>query len=309
MIRTRDPAVLEKCDVVVDVGAVYDPAGHRYDHHQREFNDTMHELGCVTRLSSAGLVYRHFGREVVSRIAEATLDGDVGSRDNGALYNKVYKCFIEHIDGIDNGIEHFNSGTRNYEMSTSLPSRVARLNAPWNVPSGPADANMRFAAAVALVGSELAASVEGYAWHWWPARAVVAAALVAAEGVDPSGQILLLSQRCPWQSHLFELEAERAAAQEACVAGIAKYVVYEDDDVGWRVQAVPEHEGSFSSRLPLPEAWRGKRGESLATVSGIEGCVFVHVSGFIGGHETREGALAMAKKALGSDACGQTKSV
>ena len=33
--RTRDPKVLEQCDVVVDVGGVYDPDTHRYDHHQR----------------------------------------------------------------------------------------------------------------------------------------------------------------------------------------------------------------------------------------------------------------------------------
>jgi len=33
--RTRDPGELAKCDVVVDVGAVYNPENHRYDHHQR----------------------------------------------------------------------------------------------------------------------------------------------------------------------------------------------------------------------------------------------------------------------------------
>lgn len=32
--RTRDYAVLETMDVVVDVGGVYDPDKHRYDHHQ-----------------------------------------------------------------------------------------------------------------------------------------------------------------------------------------------------------------------------------------------------------------------------------
>ena len=33
--RTRDPTQLATCDVVVDVGGVYDPTKHRYDHHQR----------------------------------------------------------------------------------------------------------------------------------------------------------------------------------------------------------------------------------------------------------------------------------
>ena len=34
--------------------------------------------------------------------------------------------------------------------------------------------------------------------------------------------------------------------------------------------------------------------------SGLPGIKFVHASGFIGGHETREGAIAMAKKTLAS---------
>jgi uncharacterized UPF0160 family protein len=34
LIRTRDATKLADCDIVVDVGGVYDPATHRYDHHQ-----------------------------------------------------------------------------------------------------------------------------------------------------------------------------------------------------------------------------------------------------------------------------------
>ena len=37
IVRTRNPEELAKCDVVVDVGGVYDPEKHRYDHHQRYF--------------------------------------------------------------------------------------------------------------------------------------------------------------------------------------------------------------------------------------------------------------------------------
>lgn len=51
-------------------------------------------------------------------------------------------------------------------------------------------------------------------------------------------------------------------------------------------------------RLPLPEPWRGLRDEALDRVSGIPGCVFVHASGFIGGHCTREGALSLARATL-----------
>lgn len=55
--RTRDPAVLETCDIVVDVGSVYDESKQRFDHHQRGFTEIFGH-GFVTKLSSAGLVYK-----------------------------------------------------------------------------------------------------------------------------------------------------------------------------------------------------------------------------------------------------------
>ena len=52
-------------------------------------------------------------------------------------------------------------------------------------------------------------------------------------------------------------------------------------------------------KLPLPEAWRGKRGEELATISGIGDIEFVHATGFIGGAKSYESVLRMARFSLG----------
>ncbi len=57
----------------------------------------------------------------------------------------------------------------------------------------------------------------------------------------------------------------------------------------------------IACRLSLPEPWRGLRGVELSNASGIDGCVFVHMSGFIGGNSTYEGALEMAVKTLDSN--------
>lgn len=62
------------------------------------------------------------------------------------------------------------------------------------------------------------------------------------------------------------------------------YIIYPDGTSGaWRVQAVPLTPDSFENRKALPEAWRGLRDEKLSEVSGIDGGIFVHASGFIGG--------------------------
>lgn len=54
----------------------------------------------------------------------------------------------------------------------------------------------------------------------------------------------------------------------------------------------------FESRKPLPVLWRGLEFDKLSEVAGILGCVFVHMSGFIGGNQTYKGALAMARASL-----------
>ena len=41
VVRTRNPELLAKCGIVVDVGAVYDADTNRFDHHQREFTGTL----------------------------------------------------------------------------------------------------------------------------------------------------------------------------------------------------------------------------------------------------------------------------
>ncbi len=89
LIRTRDEAIISQASIVVDVGAVYDPQSLRFDHHQRGFEETFSPHHAV-KLSSAGLIYKHFGRELIAaRFNLAPLDEKVD-----ILYNKMYDDFI-----------------------------------------------------------------------------------------------------------------------------------------------------------------------------------------------------------------------
>jgi uncharacterized UPF0160 family protein len=77
------------------------------------------------------------------------------------------------------------------------------------------------------------------------------------------------------------------------------FVLYEDDrEKKWRLQAVSKTPSSFENRRSMPEPWRGLRDAELSAKCGIPGCVFVHASGFIGGHANYEGALEMARRSL-----------
>lgn len=293
IVRTRNPTVLGGCKVVVDVGGVFDAAALRFDHHQRGFTETFSESKAVIKLSSAGLVYKHFGREIIETVAQGCgmqLEADMVER----MFHKVYEGFIEHIDGIDNGQDAF-SGDKIYNVSTHLSARVGSLNPAWNEEQSTEHEMRQFAEAVALTTLEFAEHVGGLLTVWLPARAVVERGVAGRMQVDASGAIVRVDTSCPWKSHLYQLEAE---GKDGLAVGQVKYVLYEDSGGSWRVQCVPVDEASFQSRHPLPEKVRGVRDDALSALWGIPGCIFVHASGFIGGNKTYEGALEMARRSL-----------
>ncbi|KAM7494389.1 hypothetical protein LguiB_028998 [Lonicera macranthoides] len=290
IVRTRDPKVLETLDAVLDVGGVYDPSQDRYDHHQKGFGEVFGH-GFNTKLSSAGLVYKHFGSEIIAK----ELQLDEGHPDVHKLFLAVYKSFMEAIDAIDNGINQYDTDQPpRYVNNTHLSSRVGKFNLDWIEPDqSPEKENEAFHRAMALAGSEFLDSVRFHAKSWLPARSIVMECLAARHTIDPSGEIMVLDKFCPWKLHLFELE------QEMKIEPLIKYVIYQDDrSKNWRVQAVAVAPDRFESRKPLPSQWRGLRDDELSEESGIPGGVFVHMSGFIGGNQSYDGALAMAKAAL-----------
>ncbi|KAG2483936.1 hypothetical protein HYH03_017256 [Edaphochlamys debaryana] len=295
IVRTRDPEVLKDLDIVIDVGGEYDPERLRFDHHQRSFDTKFgHGFDC-TRLSSAGLVYKHYGKEILAALLKWPLDHP----DLDTVYLQVYRTFIEAVDAVDNGVNQFPVGPGTaplYVNNTTLGARVGSLNPRWNQPSDDATLYNQFLKAVELTGTEFAAAVDWVAMGWLPGRRPVAAALAKRTEVHPSGKIMLLEEYCPWKDHLYDLEKEHG------IEGQLLFCVYQDDrDKSYRVQAVSVGPGSFENRRSLPAAWRGVRDDALSELSGIPGCVFVHAGGFIGGNKTREGALEMAVKALEMD--------
>ena len=293
IVRTRDPEVLKGLDVIIDVGGEYDAARHRYDHHQKGFEEVFGSGFNTIKLSSAGLVYKHFGREIV----ESVMPGDVSSEDVSAVYLHVYKTFMQCIDAVDNGVNQYDTDSPPlYTNNTHLSARVGSLNPDWYETTSEDDTMARFRAAMALTGSEFMEALHHAIKSWLPARSYVLKDLKERTAVEASGQIMKLSSFVPWKSHLYELEEELGIQGEG---ETVKYVVYEDDrDGSWRIQAVGVAPGSFTSRKPLPEAWRGLRDAALSEASGVDGCVFVHASGFIGRNKTMEGAMEMARKAL-----------
>jgi len=298
--RSRDLAILEPLTIVIDVAGLYDHGKLRYDHHQRGFFETFDgdsEACCdgpdsatgvfKTKLSASGLVYKHYGREILCILYPQLCD-DRQALD--CVYVKMYKDFMEMIDGNDNGIE-IGDNLR-YKDLTSLPHRVHRLNSSWNAKGGPTE-DERFEKASALCGEEFSDMLAYIVECELPAREIVETALKERDDIHPSGEVIRFSNGgCPWRTHLYDLE------RQLSLETLIKFVLYEDSAGMWRVQAVTVEGTDFTNRLGLLEQWRGVRDDELTSKAGIDGCKFVHASGFIGGNSTYEGALAMALKTI-----------
>ena len=297
VVRSRNPDDLKGLDIVIDVGGVYDHAVKRYDHHQRGYEERFDDgrdgtNGRCTVLSASGLVYRHYGKEVIKQFYPQIDDTDLD-----IAYTKVYDSLLEALDAIDTGVEMVPEGaTALYKDSTGLSRRVGRLNPRWNEVDedgkGPVP-DERFEQAAQLCGEDFLATLTSVVESDIPARALVESALLSRSDVHASGEIIKLeSGGLPWRSHLYELEKVHN------VSPLIKYVLYTDQAGMWRIQAVTIEGKGFQNRLSMPEPWRGVRDEDLSKVTGIEGCIFCHANGFIGGNKSYEGVLKMAKACL-----------
>jgi len=309
VVRSRDPDTLVKCDIVIDVGGVYDHATLRYDHHQRGYDERFAkkakpdgtEVERCTKLSASGLVYRHYGKELIS-----TYYPNLSSELVELTYTKMYNEFMEAIDAIDTGVEPIPSDAKDesgedfqlqYRDSTGLSSRVGRVNPRWNeiddITGQAPEPDARFEAASQMCGEDFMSVLTKIVESDLPARGIVEEAVNTRFECDKSGEIIKLpSGGLPWKSSVYELEHQYK------VDVPIKYCLYTDQAGMWRIQCVSVEGKAFENRLSLPAAWRGVRDEDLSSISGIEGCTFCHAAGFIGGNKCYEGVLKMAQAAL-----------
>ena len=134
ILRTRKPELLAQCHMVVDVGAVFDAETKRFDHHQREFTGVLE--GYNTKLSSAGLVYQHFGRQILREVLAT--EGPPSEEFVEICFTKLYKGFVEHVDAIDNGISVSDEKPRyslNFKLKLPKMIRQKQTNSHQSYPS------------------------------------------------------------------------------------------------------------------------------------------------------------------------------
>lgn len=260
VVRTRNPAQIEQADVALDVGGIYDNSKFRYDHHQREFTE-VHE-GTSVKLAACGLIWRHFGSIVITK-----LHPELDVEQVQTLWQSVDETICRPVDLQDNG-----QGTFKVEGAEAQALTITMMVSSFNQQDiySPAqdEAFMR--------GVEI---LKEYVLNFLRAGANKLQLLKEAEEAvraQLGSKVLVLDKFLPYREAVLKANAEEGG-QFDLVAYPAKGQ--------WNIQTVPVDdtpENFYSQRISLPERLWGLTGPDASKESlGGSALVFCHKTGFL----------------------------
>ncbi|KAK1347216.1 UPF0160 domain-containing protein [Hamiltosporidium tvaerminnensis] len=270
IMRTRNIKLLSTADIVYDVGDAYDASRHRYDHHQISFDERFSEKYTI-KMSSCGLIFKHFHERLLEKYG-LYLD----SKYYNFMVDEIYASYFLYADGMDNGIDIFDNSIAVRTFSNVM-YELAKLNSNYN--DG-------FYEALSVVSKDLEQFLTFKIKYWLPSLEIL-----VSEMEKQSGDIFFTKQN--------DFSTETAFVAEKILNKDFKFAVCEVESNNFRIYAFQVERYKFKSKIALRKEWRGLRGAELKNVCKIEGCVFVHATGFTGGNETLKGAIKMCNGSLG----------
>lgn len=258
IVRTRDKKELENADIRVDVGGTYSFSTSDFDHHQKG-GAGERENGIP--YASAGLIWKHFGRKLVS---------------SDEVFEQIDKKIIQYVDANDVGI----SGYRVEELEPyTISDFISGLNPHW--PDVSAELfNSYFEEAVSMIVSLLRREIDS-------AEGVIKAKKILREKIKHSDKdYIILEEYLPWKETLVN-------------ESNLKYILYPDAvEDKWLICAVPVSLNSFENRRNLPKSWAGLTDDKLQKASGVSDALFCHNNLFIAVAKTKKGAIKLVELAL-----------
>lgn len=284
IVRTRNKEAIAAADIVVDVGGLYNEITMRFDHHQHN-DGSLDRPDTAIPYSSAGLVWKAFGKELIekSSFTKNMPDVDIGIIER--FHKEVDKRLILPIDANDNGVDLI-SFPRNYLSLTSL---VSRMNRPFFIDNEFLD-SAYFDVAKGVCSGALLATLNEVRSEIM-AEAIIENAVIHPMWSPDSAccykEILELETGCPWKNVVSNEEKYKDVV----------FVVAPGKN-RWDVNAVPSSSSGFESRALLPKALRGLNDKELQGISGVDDAIFCHKGGFIAAAASKEGAIRLATLAI-----------
>jgi uncharacterized UPF0160 family protein len=280
LVRTRDPAIIERGDIVIDVGGVWDPALGRFDHHQKGFSGAR-QTGVP--YASAGLVWRDYGARCVAALAAQHTGQQLSDDTAQQIAHAIDADIVQYLDLSDVG------AAKNAPGGYGLSAVVSGYNPSWldeeRLGYGERADTFRlsqFRRAMDFLIDVMANAVK------YRVGALLALDQVRKSDVLEGGRLLYLKNGAlPWSS-VVRKEMPKVLFVISHNIGEQRYMLH----------TVPATADTFESRADLPASWAGLRDAELAAVTGVPDAGFCHNGRFIAAAKSYEGIYAMALQAL-----------
>ena len=264
VIRTRDPKIIAKGAIVVDVG------GGELDHHSEKF--TLCRKNGI-KYASAGLMWEKYGKVVVLNVAvkERKI---IDTEALNAIVSEIDEEIMIPIDQNDNG-----------EGGKHIFSFIDYFH-PTALDENP-DYDKVFEKAQKISADILYQIIKV------KIDDVLVRNQINFEKID-SGIIKIPSLRFSWKESMIGYNFMNP--KEKVYFIISEYT----DGKTWAAHAVPPSmEKEFDQLVSFPKEWGGKTDEALAAISGVKDAVMCHKNLFFARAKTKAGIIQMCKIAQG----------
>jgi uncharacterized UPF0160 family protein len=259
VIRTREENIINTGDFVVDVGGVYDELKDRFDHHQKN-GVNKRENGIP--YASFGLVWKKYGLTICG---------------NQSIVDEIDNEIVEAIDAVDNGIDIYKI-TRYKIRPFTISDIVHSFNSTWKETDRSQD--QAFFEAVSL------------------AKNILQRLIARVKDKFEAGRFVTDAYNSAIDKRLIILDGNYPAKDILCTFSEPLYVIKPTLDLRWNVEALKDDPRSFKNRKDLPKKWGGKSGLALQKITGVSDAIFCHKNLFLAVANSKEGAIALAQKAL-----------
>lgn len=265
IIRTRDKNVIENADVVFDVGGVLNPSLNRFDHHQKEGAGLRNN---TIPYASFGLSWKYFGLDLCNNEKD--------------VWEQIDKSIASPVDATDNGVDIITpifDGIFPYSGAQTL----LVYSPTWKEDESKIDEIFlkQVKKAAEILSREIKVTTDNKE-----------AEKLILNSYNKSIDKRLIELTNPFPRYLYQNTISRLPEPI--------YLLYPGSNNTWKVEAVSKSPSTLESRKLFPESWRGfMDGDiKLKEATGVQDVIFCHRSGFLIAAKSKEGAIALANKAL-----------
>lgn len=256
---------IEKADIVYDIGLIHNPKKLRFDHHQ---NDDKLIRSNGIPYAAFGLVFKHFGPELISIISK-----NKNKKIVQEIFDTIEKKLVFHVDSIDNGQSTYTQNFKGVDVFTVDNYYImCRVTVDSDNPKA---MDKKFFELVKY-SEPIIENVIAYAIEMQKEKTFA----VKMYNKAKDKRVIICDRYYNFNFNKFP---------EPLV------LVYPDLRGGWSAKNVQKSEELYDARFYFPESWRGLVGEELEKACGVKGAKFCHKSGFLCVNETKEGLLEMVK--------------